>query len=48
MGDFMALLEDLHKTQGFNKAYIMVQDVAHARAGGEYMKKSLSETMGSN
>ena len=34
MGDFIALLEDLHKTKGFNKAYIMVQDVAHARAGG--------------
>lgn len=43
MGDFMALLEDLHKNKGFNKAYIMVQDVAHARAGGEYMKKALSE-----
>ena len=43
MGDFMALLDDLQKTKGFNKAYIMVQDVAHARAGGEYMKKALSE-----
>ena len=32
-----------NKTQGFNKAYIMVQDVAHARAGGEYMKKALTE-----
>lgn len=43
MGDFMILLEELHKTHGFNKAYIMVQDVAHARAGGEYMKKALTE-----
>lgn len=43
MGDFMALLEDLHKAHGFNKAFIMVQDVAHARAGGEYMKKALAE-----
>ena len=43
MGDFMVLLEDLHKTQGFDKASIMVQDVAHARAGGEYMKKALTE-----
>ncbi len=42
MGDFMALLDDLQKSKGFNKAYIMVQDVAHARAGGEYMKKALS------
>jgi branched-chain amino acid transport system substrate-binding protein len=43
MGDFMAMLDDLQKTHGFNKAYIMVQDVAHARAGGEYMKKALTE-----
>jgi branched-chain amino acid transport system substrate-binding protein len=43
MGDFMAMFEDLNKTYGFNKAYIMVQDVAHARAGGEYMKKALTE-----
>jgi branched-chain amino acid transport system substrate-binding protein len=43
MGDFMAMLDDLQKTQGFNKAFIMVQDVAHARAGGEYMKKALTE-----
>lgn len=43
MKDFMTMLDDLQKTQGFNKAYIMVQDVAHARAGGEYMKKALSE-----
>jgi branched-chain amino acid transport system substrate-binding protein len=43
MGDFMTMLDDLQKTQGFNKAYIMVQDVAHARAGGEYMKKALTE-----
>jgi branched-chain amino acid transport system substrate-binding protein len=43
MGDFMTMLDELQKTQGFNKAYIMVQDVAHARAGGEYMKKALTE-----
>jgi len=43
MKDFMAMFEDLNKTYGFNKAYIMVQDVAHARAGGEYMKKALTE-----
>lgn len=43
MKDFMAMLDDLQKTQGFNKAYIMVQDVAHARAGGEFMKKALTE-----
>lgn len=43
MNEFVTLLEDIRKTQGFNKAYIMVQDVAHARAGGEYMKKALTE-----
>jgi branched-chain amino acid transport system substrate-binding protein len=43
MGEFVTLLEDLKKTQGFNKAYIMVQDVAHARGGGEIMKKTLTE-----
>lgn len=43
MKDFMAMLDDLNKTQGFNKAFIMVQDVAHARAGGEFMKKALTE-----
>lgn len=43
MGDFMAILNDLQKDHNFNKAYIMVQDVAHARAGGEYMQKALKE-----
>ncbi|MCX5810176.1 MAG: ABC transporter substrate-binding protein [Proteobacteria bacterium] len=43
MGDFITMLEEFKKAQGFNKAYIMVQDVAHARAGGEYMKKALLE-----
>jgi branched-chain amino acid transport system substrate-binding protein len=41
IGDFVALLDDIKKTHGFNKAYIMVQDVAHARAGGEAMQKAL-------
>jgi len=43
MADFVTLLEDLRKVQGFNKAYIMVQDVAHARSGGEFMKKALTD-----
>jgi len=41
--DFLQLCEDLKKTKGFNKVYIMVQDVEHARKGGEYMKKILVE-----
>ncbi|HOV89695.1 MAG TPA: ABC transporter substrate-binding protein [Syntrophorhabdaceae bacterium] len=43
MNEFVTMLEDLRKAHGFDKAYIMVQDVAHARAGGEYMKKALTE-----
>ena len=42
MGEFVTLLEDLRKSQGFNKAYVMVQDVSHARAGGEAMQKALA------
>jgi branched-chain amino acid transport system substrate-binding protein len=41
--DFLQLCEDLKKSKGFNKVYIMVQDVEHARKGGEYMKKILTE-----
>ncbi|HEY3275121.1 MAG TPA: ABC transporter substrate-binding protein [Syntrophorhabdaceae bacterium] len=43
MTEFVTLLEGMRKTNGFNKAYIMVQDVEHARKGGEFMKKALSE-----
>jgi branched-chain amino acid transport system substrate-binding protein len=43
MTEFMTLLEDLKKSYGFTKAYIMVQDVEHARKGGEFMKKALGE-----
>ena len=39
----IALLEDIKKGYGFNKAYIMVQDVAHARAAAEVMKKAFIE-----
>ncbi|HAR97185.1 MAG TPA: ABC transporter substrate-binding protein [Deltaproteobacteria bacterium] len=41
--DFLTLAEDLRKSKGFDKVYIMVQDVEHARKGGEYMKKILNE-----
>ncbi|MBA4416437.1 MAG: ABC transporter substrate-binding protein [Syntrophus sp. (in: bacteria)] len=43
MVEFMTLLEDLRKAHKFDKAYIMVQDVEHARKGGEFMKKALTE-----
>lgn len=42
MGEFITMLEDLRKSHGFDKAAVMVQDVAHARAGGEAMKKGLA------
>ena len=40
--EFVTLLSDIKKGHGFNKVYIMVQDVAHARGGGEAMKKMLT------
>jgi len=43
MNEFITLLEDMKKAYGFNKAYIMVQDVEHARKGGEFMKKGLTD-----
>ncbi|MCX5831974.1 MAG: ABC transporter substrate-binding protein [Deltaproteobacteria bacterium] len=42
--EFITLLSDIKKNYGFNKAYIMVQDVAHARGGGEAMKKMMTDT----
>jgi branched-chain amino acid transport system substrate-binding protein len=41
--DFLTLAEDMKQTKGFDKVYIMVQDVEHARKGGEYMRKILTE-----
>jgi len=41
MPEFVTLLEDMRKAYGFKTAAIMVQDVAHARAGGEAMEKAL-------
>ena len=41
--ELVSLFEDIKKGHGFDKAYIMVQDVAHARAGGEGLKKALGE-----
>ena len=43
MTEFITLLEDQRKSYGFSKAYIMVQDVEHARKGGEFMKKALGD-----
>ncbi|MGD0488423.1 MAG: ABC transporter substrate-binding protein [Syntrophorhabdales bacterium] len=43
MGELVTLLEDMRKSFKFDKACIMVQDVAHARAGGQAMQKALTE-----
>ncbi|MCK9228632.1 MAG: ABC transporter substrate-binding protein [Syntrophorhabdaceae bacterium] len=43
MGEFVTLLEDLRKNHGFKTAAIMVQDVEHARKGGEAMQKALTD-----
>ncbi|GAB4373418.1 MAG: ABC transporter substrate-binding protein [Deltaproteobacteria bacterium] len=41
--EFMTFLGEIRKGHGFKKVYIMVQDVEHARKGGGYMKKLLTE-----
>ncbi|MBI5904727.1 MAG: ABC transporter substrate-binding protein [Deltaproteobacteria bacterium] len=41
--EFITLLGDVKKGHGFNKVYIMVQDVEHARKGGEVMKKMMAD-----
>lgn len=37
------IMEKLRMDHGFNRAYIMVQDVAHARSAGDEVQKKLSE-----
>ncbi len=41
--EFMTFLGEIQKGHGFDKVYIMVQDVEHARKGGGYMQKLLTE-----
>ncbi len=41
VGDFLALFKHVKDTYGFNKVYIMGQDVAHSRKGTEIMGKLL-------
>jgi branched-chain amino acid transport system substrate-binding protein len=40
--ELVTLFEDMKKSHGFSRAYIMVQDVAHARGGGEALAKALT------
>ncbi|MEM4450506.1 MAG: ABC transporter substrate-binding protein [Nitrososphaerota archaeon] len=41
--EFLACLDEIQKAFGMKSVYIMVQDVEHARKGGELMNKALSE-----
>ncbi len=42
MGELVPCLEGIGKQYGLNRLMIMVQDVAHARAGGAILKKVMS------
>ncbi len=42
MGELVPCLEGIGKQHGLNRLMIMVQDVAHARAGGDMLKKVMS------
>jgi len=42
-GEFVSIFEEIKKNFVFNKVYIMVQDVEHARRAGDAMKKMLTE-----
>ncbi|MEE8413633.1 MAG: ABC transporter substrate-binding protein [Dehalococcoidales bacterium] len=41
IGETIAILEDIRAEKGFDKVYIMVQDVAHARKAGEIVEGGL-------
>jgi branched-chain amino acid transport system substrate-binding protein len=42
-GEFLPALMDIKAKYGLNKLFIMIQDVAHARAGGDIVAKLASE-----
>lgn len=43
VGQMLTLFDSLEQDKGFNKVTIMVQDVAHARGGGDIMAKQLAD-----
>ena len=43
VGDIIAVLEDIRAEHGLDQGYIMIQDVAHARAGGDILNNILTE-----
>ena len=43
VGEFIPCLMDIKAKYNFNKLFIMIQDVAHARAGGDLVSKLATE-----
>jgi len=43
VGDIIAVLEDIRAKHGLDQGYIMIQDVAHARSGGDILNNLLTE-----
>lgn len=41
VGEMLSVFDNLRESMGFDKAAVLVQDVSHARAGGEIMYKQL-------
>ena len=43
VGDIITVLEDIRAKHGLDQGYIIIQDVAHARSGGDILNKLLTE-----
>ena len=43
VGDIITVLEDIHAKHGLDQGYIIIQDVAHARSGGDILNKLLTD-----
>lgn len=43
MGELVPCLDHINKVFGLNKLFIMIQDVAHARAGGQILAKVMAK-----
>ena len=43
VGEIISILESIRADHGFDRTYIIVQDVAHARAGGDILNKILTD-----
>jgi branched-chain amino acid transport system substrate-binding protein len=43
VGDIIAVLEDIRAKHGLDQGYIIIQDVAHARSGGDILNQLLTD-----